>query len=88
MESERIILSYLKNRGLKQTEASLRSEAKLQKLTTDPNLDSIPEFLIFYNEKESNDPLAFDKSYTALRKWILDSIDFYKVSYFTNASLN
>ena len=55
MESERIILSYLKNRGLKQTEASLRSEAKLQKLTTDPNLDSIPEFLIFYNEKESNE---------------------------------
>ena len=88
MESERIILSYLKNRGLKQTEASLRSEAKLQKLTTDPNLDSIPEFLIFYNEKESTDPLAFDKSYTALRKWILDSIDFYKVTYFTNVSLN
>ena len=79
MESERIILSYLKNRGLKQTEASLRAEAKLSKLNTDPNLDSIPEFLIFYNEKESNDPLAYDKSYTALRKWTLDSIDFYKV---------
>ncbi len=68
--------------GFKQTETLLRQEAKIKQPQTQdelPPLESIPEFLFFHNPKESQDPLAYEKSYASLRQWTLDSIDFYKV---------
>lgn len=69
------------SQGFKQTETLLRQEAKIKQQTLDelPPLESIPEFLFFHNPKESQDPLAYEKSYASLRQWTLDSIDFYKV---------
>ncbi|KAK6096089.1 hypothetical protein BDEG_21845 [Batrachochytrium dendrobatidis JEL423] len=82
--SDRLVAHYLNQRGFRQAEASLRSEAKIkgvQDLPTDVKVDevSIPNFILFYNEAEANNPLAYEQSYTRLRKWIDDSIDVYKL---------
>jgi transcription initiation factor TFIID subunit 5 len=41
---------------------------------------SIPEFILFYNETEANNPSAYEHSYGRLRKWIEESMDKYKVA--------
>ncbi|KAH9262257.1 hypothetical protein BASA82_000706 [Batrachochytrium salamandrivorans] len=81
---DRLVANYLNQRGFRQAEASLRSEARLktfQDLPVDIKADevSIPNFIMFYNEAEANNPLAYEQSYTRLRKWIDDSIDVYKL---------
>ena len=67
---DRAILDYLKSRGFKQTEQTLRLEAQLTNSTVSP------EYILF--QKDSQDPLEYEKSYAQLRKWTMDSIDFYK----------
>ncbi|KAJ3295779.1 Transcription initiation factor TFIID subunit 5 [Borealophlyctis nickersoniae] len=70
----------------RQTEAQFRSEAQLK--SSEALLEeaarqrpeaSVPDFILFYNETEANNPNAYEQSYARLRKWIEDSIDKYKI---------
>jgi transcription initiation factor TFIID subunit 5 len=62
--------------GYKNAESALRSESKVKTLDVlaedakvQANEASIPEFVLFYNEAEANNPTAYEQSYGVIRKW-------------------
>lgn len=44
-----------------------------------PDMNSITNFVLFYNDDEVNNPKAYEHSYSKLSKWVDDSIDIYKL---------
>ncbi|KAI8826680.1 WD40-repeat-containing domain protein [Fimicolochytrium jonesii] len=90
-QADRIVANYLKNRGYQQTEAALRKEAPGtaagQAGSSSSNAwaprngakVSIPDYILFHNENEANNPSGYQQSYGRLRKWIDNSIDRYKL---------
>lgn len=79
--SDRAVIGYLHRRGFKQAEQAFRQEARITARTAVDLVDetSITNYVLFYNEDEANNPLAYEQSYVQLRKWIDDSIDIYKL---------
>ncbi|KAJ3020801.1 DNA ligase (ATP) [Thoreauomyces humboldtii] len=81
---DRLVAAYLKGRGYKQTETAFRTEAEVPHAATSTyggragGEASVPDFILFYNENESSNPNAYQRSYERLRKWVDDSIDVYK----------
>ncbi|KAJ3189482.1 hypothetical protein HDU85_003113 [Gaertneriomyces sp. JEL0708] len=81
---DRLVATYLRSRGFKQAENAFKAEAKLLSLDdVDQALiqrgeASVPDYILYYNENEANQPDAYKQSYSRLRKWIDDSIDKYK----------
>ncbi|KAJ1553851.1 hypothetical protein HK405_006727, partial [Cladochytrium tenue] len=70
----------------KSAETALRQEANLKSLgaladeaRAYPAEMSIPDFILFYNETELNDPSAYRHSYGRLRKWVEDSLEKYRM---------
>lgn len=43
------------------------------------DMNSITNFVLFYNDDEVNNPKAYEHSYSKLSKWVDDSIDIYKL---------
>lgn len=83
-----VLTKPVHDKGFKQTESVLRHEARIKAPTDAPSASAasaagslepqVQDFLLFYNEKESADPQAYEKSFGQLRKWVLDSMDFYR----------
>ncbi|KAJ1950121.1 Transcription initiation factor TFIID subunit 5 [Linderina macrospora] len=88
---EKIVLQYLQDKGYKEAEKALRSDAKLEgSESTLADLAggfpanevgsdaSVPSWVLFYNEAEQGNPDAYNQSYGSLRRWIDSSLDVYK----------
>ncbi|KAI8801829.1 WD40-repeat-containing domain protein [Cladochytrium replicatum] len=80
------VAHYLRSKGFQKTELQLRAEAKLESVSNLQNMAkrvareaSLPDFVLFYNEKEASNPAAYETSYGRLRKWIDESIVKYQV---------
>ncbi|KAI9353330.1 WD40-repeat-containing domain protein [Zopfochytrium polystomum] len=85
-DADRIVAAYLHSRGFVSAESALRQEAKikpLESLQDEARMQaaeaSIPEFILFYNESEMNNPSAYKQSYGRLRKWVEDSLEKYRM---------
>ncbi|KAJ1922943.1 Transcription initiation factor TFIID subunit 5, partial [Linderina pennispora] len=88
---EKIVLQYLQDKGYKEAEKALRSDAKLEgSESTLADLASrfpanevgadasVPSWVMFYNQAEQGNPDAYNQSYGSLRRWIDSSLDVYK----------
>jgi len=84
-----MVLQYLRSRGYRNAEETLKREAKTKSLKDlqeelahgTGKEQSLPDFILFYNETEANNPDAYEQSYSKLKKWMEDSLDLYKVYY-------
>ncbi|KAJ3411859.1 Transcription initiation factor TFIID subunit 5 [Chytridiales sp. JEL 0842] len=83
---DKVVAAYLRSRGFKNAEAAFISDAQLKSAdqlaeeAKSIHLEaSIPEYILFYNEIEANNPAAYEQSYGRLSKWIEDSMDKYQL---------
>lgn len=80
------VLAWLRRRGYKEAEIALRKEAQTKTLDTlrrELDVDGeqpIPRALLLDTEGDASLSLrVYEESYLALRKWVDNSIDAYKV---------
>ncbi|KAG0270202.1 Transcription initiation factor TFIID subunit 5 [Actinomortierella ambigua] len=84
-EVDRIVLNYLNQKGYKHAEYMLKHEAKILSLeemaaTFNPaeSDGTVPGFVMLYDRSDMGNPEAYDIAYSAMRRWVGNSLDFYK----------
>ncbi|KAF9180830.1 Transcription initiation factor TFIID subunit 5 [Haplosporangium sp. Z 767] len=84
-EADKIVLSYLQQKGYRQTERALKHEANL--MTLEELAASAAEqerananSSAALDKAEMGDPEAYNTAYSSLRRWVENSLDLYKAT--------
>lgn len=73
-EIEKVVLAYLKKKGLKQTELAFQEEQQQAKNNADPD---VAKQVVSFSEPD-NVPEQYEDGYCKLRSWTYSSLDLYK----------